>query len=279
MKHKYKKTKKGHARRNATIKRKKRTRRQRGGAYIENVELPEYVSPVDKRDYNVIESDYYENGSIMYSLECKAKAIVVTVGNTCGASMCPPRVSYRVLDGPVTFKTYQPDGTLHSTYVGDFEDGKMHGRGKYTFHTHPIFQEYEGEFDDGEMHRTGNMVMKNGDAYDGEFQHDLMHGTGTITFHDGSRYVGDVVDGKMHGVGDAYDETGTLVFKARFENNEPIERIEEEMEEEEEEMEEEEAPPNPANIFQNQNPQQDTGQNIFGSSRPGFLEPGPQHRR
>jgi hypothetical protein len=274
MKRKYKKTKKGHASRNATIKRRKRTRRQCGGAYIQNLELPEYLSPVDKREYNVIKSDYYENGSIMYSLECKAKAIVLAVGQTCGASMCPPRVDYRVLDGPVILKTYQPDGTLHSTYVGDFEDGKMHGRGKYTFHTHPVFHEYEGEFDDGEMHGTGKMVMKNGDAYDGEFQHDLMHGTGTITFReDGSRYVGGVVDGKMHGVGDVYDETGTLVFKARFENNEPIEQIGEEMEEEEEEEEEEEHLHNPTNIFQN------TRQNTFGS-RPNFFEPsGPQHRR
>ena len=275
MKRKYKKTKKGHARRNATIKRKKRTRRQRGGAYIQNLELPEYVSPVDKREYNVIESDYYENGSIMYSLECKAKAIVVTVGNTCGASMCPPRVSYRVLDGPVTFKTYQPDGTLHSTYVGDFEDGKMHGRGKYTFHTHPIFQEYEGEFDDGEMHGTGNMVMKNGDAYVGEFQHDLMHGKGTMTFRENdSRYVGDWDQGRMHGVGDVYDNTGNKVFKARFENNKLIELIEQ-IEEEEEEEEEAPAPApaslfeNPANIFQN--PQQNSG-NIFGTRRPGFFE-------
>ena len=257
MKRKYKKTKKGHARRNATIKRKKRTRRQRGGAYIENVELPEYVSPVDKRDYNVIESDYYENGSIMYSLECKAKAIVVHVGTKCGESMCPPRVSYRVIDGPVTFKTYQPDGTLHSTYVGDFEDGKMHGRGTMTFNTHPVFHEYEGEFNNGEMDGKGKMMMKNEDVYVGDFQHDLMHGTGTITFHDGSRYVGDVVDGKMHGVGDVYDETGTLVFKARFENNEPIEPIEriEEMEEEEEEEEPAPAP---------------------HSGRPGFFEQGPR---
>ena len=274
MKRKYKKTKKGHARRNATIKRKKRTRRQRGGAYIQNLELPEYVSPVDKREYNVIESDYYENGSIMYSLECKAKAIVVTVGNTCGASMCPPRVSYRVLDGPVTFKTYQPDGTLHSTYVGDFEDGKMHGRGKYTFHTHPIFQEYEGEFDDGEMHRTGNMVMKNGDAYVGEFQHDMMHGKGTMTFRENdSRYVGDWDQGRMHGVGDVYDNTGNKVFKARFENNKLIEQIEEEEEEEEEAPAPAPAPAslfeNPANIFQN--PQQNSG-NIFGTRRPGFFE-------
>jgi len=228
MKRKYKKTKKGHARRNATIKRKKRTRRQRGGAYIENIELPEYSYPIDKRDYNVIESDYYENGSIMYSLECKAKAIVMPVGHTCGESMCPPRVDYRVLDGPVILKTYQPDGTLHSTYVGDFEDGKMHGRGKYTFHTHPVFQEYEGEFNDGEMHGTGRMLMKNEDVYFGDFQHDLMHGRGTLRFtfkedgsQDGSRYEGDFDNGRMHGHGKMHDDEGNVVFDGEFMNNEP----------------------------------------------------------
>ena len=165
----------------------------------------------------------------MYSLECKAKAIVLTAGPLCGIEeMCPPRVDYRVLDGPVILKTYQLNGTLHSTYAGDFENGKMHGHGKYTFHTHPVFQEYEGDFENGEMHGTGKMMMKNGDAYDGEFQHDLMHGRGKLTFAfsedgspDGSQYEGDFDEGRMHGHGKMYDDEGTMVFDGEFINNEP----------------------------------------------------------
>jgi len=227
MKRKYKKTKKEHARRNATIKRKKRTRRQRGGAYIENVDLP-YAIPMDKQVYKIVETDTYENGKPMYRLEGNARAIVIHP--PCGVeSRCDPLVSYSLIDGRVILNTYEPNGTPHRTYVGDFEDGKMHGRGKYTFHnTHPVFKEYEGEFEDGEMHGKGKMIMTNEDVYVGDFQDDTMHGKGTLTFTfsedgspDGSRYVGDFDNGRMHGHGKMYDDEGKVVFDGEFINNEP----------------------------------------------------------
>jgi hypothetical protein len=225
MKRKYKKTKKEHARRNATIKRKKRTRRQRAGAYIENVDLRDTRAfPIDKREYNIIETENYENGSPKYKFEGKARALVIHP--PCGAqSRCPPpSVSYRIVDGHGILTWYNHNGTIHSVYEGEFVDGKKNGHGKNTFHTHPVFKEYEGEFEDGEMHGKGTMMMTNEDVYVGDFQRNLMHGTGTMTFQENdSRYVGDWDQGRMHGVGDVYDDKGTLVFKARFENNQPIE--------------------------------------------------------
>jgi hypothetical protein len=332
MKRKYKKTKKGHARRNATIKRKKRTRRQRGGAtvIVRNTDVPDHVAR-NGQDYNIIQVEYDDDDSIQQVFVGTARANIIF--QTCGAMVHPPSgrvgeprcdiVSYQPVNGTLAF--YNPDKTIRLTYEGDFTDGRMHGHGKMTFNTHPVFQEYEGDFEHGMMHGRGTMVMKNGDRYVGgfqgdmmhglgkmtfnthpvfqeyeggfehgmmhgrgtmvmkngdryvgNFQEDMMHGTGTMTFQaDHSRYEGDWDQGRMHGVGDVYDNTGNLVFKARFENNMPIERIEEE-EEEEEEMEEEESAPapalfgNPANIFQN--PQQNTEQNIFGR-RPGFFDP------
>jgi hypothetical protein len=282
MNRKCKKTKKRHARRNATIKQKKRTRRQRGGAkvIVHNADVPDN-DVLNGQEYNVIEAEYDDDDSIQQVFIGRARANIIF--QTCGAMVGPlsgrvgaPRcdiVSYQPVNGSLAF--YDPDKTIRRTYQGNFTDGRMHGRGKMTFNTHPVFQEYEGDFEHGMMHGRGTMVMKNGDRYIGDFQGDMMHGTGTMTFQENdSRYEGDWDQGRMHGVGDVYDNTGNLVFKARFENNEPIERIEEE-----EEMEEEESAPlfeNPGNIFQN--PQQDTGQNIFG--RPNFFEPsGPQPRR
>jgi hypothetical protein len=260
MKRKYKKTKKGHARRNATIKRKKRTRRQRGGAkvIVHNWDVPDN-DVRNGQDYNIMQVEYDDHDSIQHVFIGTARANII-LQQTCGAMVGPlsgrvgePRCdifTYQPVNGTLAF--YNPDKTIRRTYQGHLADGRMHGHGKMTFNTHPVFREYEGDFERGMMHGRGTMDMTNGDRYVGDFQGDMMHGTGTITFHDGSRYVGDVVDGKMHGVGDVYDETGSLVFKARFENNEPIERIEE-MEEEEEEEEE----PAPAPH----------------SGRPGFFDP------
>ena len=221
MKHIYKKTKKGHTRRNATTnKRRKRTRRQRGGAYIENVEVPHEFAR-DKHEYNIIETDTYNNDSLKYVFHGKAKAIVIH--QSCGIeSICAPRVSYRVIDGPGSLTVYEPNGTIHSIYNGDFVDGKKHGHGKTTFNAHPVFQEYDGNFEEGIMQGNGRIVMKNGDVYTGEFQDDLMHGEGTMTFHDGTRYEGDWNQGQMNGNGKLFDDNGAIVYEGRILNGEPL---------------------------------------------------------
>jgi hypothetical protein len=284
MKRKYKKTKKGHARKNATIKRKKRTRRQRGGAkvIVHNTDAQDDVVR-NGQEYNIIEMEYDDNDSIQQVFVGRARANIIF--QTCGAMVGPlsgrvgePRcdiVTYQPVNGTLAF--YNPDKTIRRTYQGPLADGRMHGHGKMTFNTHPVFQEYEGNFEHGMMHGRGTMVMTNRDRYVGDFHDDMMHGKGTMTFQENdSRYEGDWDQGRMHGVGDVYDNAGNLVFKARFENNEPIEQIEEE-----EETEEEESAPAPAPLFENpgnifQNPQQDTGQNIFG--RPNFFEPSGRGR-
>lgn len=227
MKRKYKKTKKGHTRKNATIKRKKHIRRQRGGAFVTNIEQTDDNFVRNGQNYNVIEADYDDSGLPKYMFIGQARAIIThqTCGVGADASMCPPNISYKVVNGVLAL--YNPDRTICSTYTGHFVRGKMHGHGKHTFHTHPVFQEYEGDFENGEMHGTGKMVMKNRDVYDGDFQHDNMHGKGIMIFHDGSRYEGDWDQGRMHGVGDVYDQTGNFLYKAIFENNEPIDEMEE----------------------------------------------------
>ena len=262
MKRKYKKTKKGHTRRNATIKRRKRTRRQRGGAIVNNMDVPNERA-INGNEYNIIETEKYDDhDSLKYMFIGKARAIVIHP--PCGvASRCEPLVSYRIVDGPGILTWYNPDRTIHSVYQGDFVDGKKHGHGKNTFNSHPDFGEYEGNFDEGIMQGHGKMVFKNGNVYNGDFHDDYIHGRGTMTFNDNTRYEGDWEHGNMHGNGKFYDQEGTMIYDGPVANNGPVQ------EEEEEEEEEPTFANNPANIFQNQ--QQPSG-NIFGS-RPPFFEP------
>lgn len=262
MKRKCKKTKKEHARRNATIKRRKRTRRQRGGATINNMDVPNELAR-DGTEYNVVEIEKYdEYDSLKYMFIGKARAIVMH--QPCGVALrCEPLVSYRIVDGPGILTWYNPDRTIHSVYQGEFVDGKKHGRGKNTFNSHPDFEEYEGDFVDGVMHGRGKMVLKNRNVYVGDFNNDFMEGNGTMTYReDNSRYEGDWAQGRMHGQGNVHDGQGTLLYSAQFINDEP--------QFEDEEEEEEEAPVNHANISQNSQP---PAGNIFGSRHPDFFDP------
>lgn len=49
---------------------------------------------------------------------------------------------------------------------------------------------YIGEFQDGKKHGKGKLVFSNGDTYIGDFSNDKRHGWGSFLFNDGSRYVG-----------------------------------------------------------------------------------------
>ena len=291
MKRKWSKSKKQRKHKNKKTHSKTKTRRQRAGAYVENLDLRDtFAQPLDKREYNIIQIDTYENGSPMYQFEGKARAIVMP--QSCGVeSICEPLVSYRMTDGVLTW--YNQDGTIHSVYQGEFVNGDKHGHGKNRFYSHEVFKEYEGEFDEGKMQGHGKMVLKNGDVYNGDFHDDYIHGKGTMTFHDNARYEGDWDHGNMHGKGTMtfndntryegdwdngnmhghgkfYDQEGTMKYDGPFANNGPVQ---------EEEPAAPAAPPtfanNPADIFQNsqQNPPQSG--NIFGS-RPNFFEPPPR---
>ena len=52
-----------------------------------------------------------------------------------------------------------PDG---AKYVGEYKDGKYHGKGTYTY-----FDEakYIGEFKDGKMHGYGDLIKRNDRIY------------------------------------------------------------------------------------------------------------------
>lgn len=91
--------------------------------------------------------------------------------------------------------------------MGEFSDGKLHGRGKLVWPDGVI---YEGEFKKGLKDGYGVQTLADGSAYQGNFSGGLEDGKGTITYTtDGSsssyswkagdRYQGGWKAGKRHG--------------------------------------------------------------------------------
>ena len=235
MKRKYKKTKKGHARRNATIKRRKHTMRQRGGAPVIDVVLSGHP-PIDGRTYNVHIKDTYEDGSPKYEFSGIARATVMHA--PCGIhSRCEPHVSYDIVDGVCSYKRYEPDRT-YSIYEGQYTgaDYKKNGHGKLTYSDGTVYEGnwvndamsgygkltfprmksrlatnmrdnmiypsiYEGEWNDNRKSGTGTMVYHDGSVYTGQWDNDLVNGNGKMVYYYGDVYEGEFVNEQQHGSG------------------------------------------------------------------------------
>lgn len=83
-------------------------------------------------------------------------------------------------------------------YLGEFREGKRHGRGLDLF---PNGDRYEGEYRDGNRHGTGTYTHASGDRYVGEYREGKRHGTGSFFFVNGDRYTGDYREGVRNGQG------------------------------------------------------------------------------
>ena len=92
----------------------------------------------------------------------------------------------------------EPVEMVGAKYVGDFRDDKSHGEGTLT---HPNGFKYVGEFRDDNLHGEGTLTFSNGFKYVGDIRDDNPHGEGTLTFSNGNKYVGEFVDGNIQGKG------------------------------------------------------------------------------
>jgi hypothetical protein len=100
------------------------------------------------------------------------------------------------------------DGKMHgkgkytyadgNVYEGKWKDDKMHGNGKYAFADGNV---YKGESKDDKKHGKGKYIFANGNVYDGEWKDDKKHGKGKFTYADGNVHKGEWKDGKLHGKG------------------------------------------------------------------------------
>eukprot|EP01117_Protostelium_nocturnum_P012692 TRINITY_DN467_c0_g1_i1.p1 TRINITY_DN467_c0_g1~~TRINITY_DN467_c0_g1_i1.p1 ORF type:complete len:1282 (-),score=607.35 TRINITY_DN467_c0_g1_i1:202-4047(-) len=98
-------------------------------------------------------------------------------------------------------------------YSGEWEFGKISGKGKYSFFTGKV---YEGEFANGLMEGKGKMNYGGHTFYEGEWLAGEPHGEGTLT-QPGVVYKGKWKHGKKRkGI---IEWTGGAVFNGRFKND------------------------------------------------------------
>jgi hypothetical protein len=83
-------------------------------------------------------------------------------------------------------------------YVGEFRNGKRHGRGVYTW---PNGDKYVGNWEGGKRNGQGVFTGQNGIKYIGSYQDGKRHGVGTTIFPDGKKYAGEWENGKKNGRG------------------------------------------------------------------------------
>ena len=89
-------------------------------------------------------------------------------------------------------------GETGSQYVGELQNGRMHGQGTYTYVSGA---QYIGDWKDDKRHGQGTVTTPDGGQYVGAWRDGKMHGQGTMTAPDGGQYVGDWKDNKRHGQG------------------------------------------------------------------------------
>ena len=102
-------------------------------------------------------------------------------------------------------------------YVGSYEHGKKDGFGEFTF---PDGSRYEGYFSQDLRYGHGVFHYANKDKYDGEWADNKKHGFGKYTFANGSEYEGQWQHGQWHGCGEFVNASHRFV--GMYENGRPV---------------------------------------------------------
>jgi len=85
------------------------------------------------------------------------------------------------------FLQWFKDGKLVLLGEGNYRDGRLHGRGVYTWAND---DRYEGDYYDGKQQGRGVYTWENGNRYEGDYVDDKPHGQGVYTLTDGNSYSG-----------------------------------------------------------------------------------------
>ena len=82
------------------------------------------------------------------------------------------------------------------TFVGEWKNDKAHGKGIFIFPNGEKFIKYTGEWIDGEFDGQGRLIYADGREYMGEFKDDTFNEQGELTYTDGKKYIGEFKDVK-----------------------------------------------------------------------------------
>lgn len=129
------------------------------------------------------------SGTDTYLLPSKPPDKALPDGSKYWGPLCDGR-----MEGPGGTRLFA-NGTR---YFGDFENNKMHGRGRFIWASGTT---YVGDWVCDEMHGQGAKIWPHGARYRGEFRNDQMCGHGTYNWASGNKYVGTWKANSMHGVG------------------------------------------------------------------------------
>jgi len=102
------------------------------------------------------------------------------------------------------------DGHLH---VGVYKDGKAHGEGTAQY---PGGTLYRGHWRFGKLDGEGKCTYETGSIYDGQWKEGKRHGEGLLTMPSGVTYSGDFYRGKYHGRGELTLPTTGYSFIGTF---------------------------------------------------------------
>jgi len=94
-------------------------------------------------------------------------------------------------------------------YLGEYKDGKKHGKGRYTWSDGGI---YVGNWKDGKEHGQGTYTSPVGRKYVGEWKEGKYDGQGTETLSNGWKYVGEWREGKPWNI-KIYGKTGIIIME------------------------------------------------------------------
>jgi len=99
--------------------------------------------------------------------------------------------------------------TGNMEYLGEYKDGKKHGKGSYTWSDGGI---YVGNWKEGKQHGHGTYTKPAGRKYVGEWKEGKYDGQGTETLSNGWKYVGEWREGKPWNI-KIYGKTGIIIME------------------------------------------------------------------
>ena len=115
-----------------------------------------------------------------------------------------------IYDGEWADKKKQGHGTLiaahGSKYIGEFWNGKFHGKGTFTFYD----SLYVGEFSRGKFDGKGSYITADGTIRKGTWKNNRLNGQGSLLWTNGDKYVGEFKNGEKNGQGTLTIADGTI---------------------------------------------------------------------